>query len=169
MPAIFRKEQGDTCTFWMMTYAIGGDVIHLQLISGDTAFGTKHMLNTNQESATSRKARRDCTVGDARDQAIAMSEFLNFSGNAMATNTVIEYDSEAELQNIMAAVAEAFGGVGAWPVAPALQEETIVLPSSCVVYTGAVNKVENRVKLGAFLKGANGVNKTIVIKHLSAL
>ena len=122
MPAIFRKEQGDDCTFWMMTYAVGGDVIHLQLVSGDTAFGTKHMLNANHESASGRKARRDCSVGDDRDQAIAMCEFLNFNGTALATNTVIEYDSDADLQNIMAAVAEAFGAVGAWPAAPTLQQ-----------------------------------------------
>lgn len=169
MPAIFQKTQGDEISFWMMTYAVGGEVIHLQLVSGDTAFGAKHMLNANQESASMRKDRRDCKVGNTQEKAIAMCEFLNFSGGALATNTVIQYRSESELQNVMAAVAEAFGAVGAWPASPALQEETIVLPSSCVVYTGAVNKVENRVKLGAFLKGQNGVNKTIVIKHLAGL
>ncbi len=169
MPAIFTKTQGDEISFWMMTYAIGGNVIHLQLVSGDTAFGAKHMLNTNQESATERKARRDCTVGGVGEKAQAMCEFLNFSGAALDTNTVIEFDSDAELQNLMAAVADAFGAVAAWPPSPALHHETITLPSACVHYTGVVNKVENKVKLGAFLKGQNGVNKTIVIKHLTGI
>lgn len=169
MAAVFNKVQGDETNFWMMTYAVGGQVIHLQLISGDTAFGTKHMLNTNFESAQERKDRRDCLAADAREAAIAMCEFLNFNGTPLPTNTVIEYATDAELRNIMAEVATTFGGVGAWPVAPTLQHETITLPSSCVKYTGAVNKVENRVRLGAFLKSQNGVNKTIVIKHLTGI
>jgi len=169
MPAIYQKTSGNEINYWMMTYAIGGEVIHLQLISADTAFGSKHMLNTNQETADERKARRDCTIGNDREQAIAMCDFLNFKGKILATNTVIEYESDSKLLLIMAAIAEAFAGVGTWPATPTLQTETIDLPCACVCYTGAVNKQENKVRLGAFLKGQNGINKTIVIKHLVPL
>lgn len=169
MPAIFRKTEGDEIRFWMMTYALGGEVIHLQLVSGDTAFGTKHLLNTNMESAAERKNRRDCMATDAREAAINMCEFLNFNARALPTNTVIEYASDAELQIVMAEVARVFGSVTAWPAAPRLHSEIINLPTSCVNYTGAVNKTEARVELGAFLKSHNGMHKTIVIKHLTGL
>ncbi|HEV2329598.1 MAG TPA: hypothetical protein VGY56_12525 [Verrucomicrobiae bacterium] len=167
MPATYEKSAGDESTFWMVTYAIGGRKMFMQLIGPDTAFGTKHLLNSNHESAEGRKDRRDIKVGDTRDKAIAMCEFLNFNGSAVATNTVIEYKSESELHLILADVADAFAGVAAWPASPQLKEEEITFSTSCVRSTGAVNKVANKVKLGAFLKGQNGNNTTIVIKHLA--
>lgn len=167
MSAIFAKGKGDQIWFWLVIYAIESKVIVMELISKDTAFGTKHLLNTGNETAEYRKDRRDLKVFDDDGPAAAIYLFRNFTGKAPPTNTVIQYNSTSELHLLLAEVAEAFGKVTAWPTAQNLQNETITFPTACVRSVGAVNRLENKVKLGAFLKNQSGNKMTIVIKHLS--
>jgi hypothetical protein len=166
MAATFEKSKGDRTWFWLVVYAIESRRIAIELVSKDTAFGTKHLLDVNNETATHRKDRRDLKAFDDDGPAAAIYLFRNFSGAAALTNTVIQYNSASELHLLLAKVAEKFGKVGAWPASPKLQTETITFPTACVRSVGAVNLLKNEVKLGAFLKNLGGNNMTIVIKHL---
>jgi hypothetical protein len=166
MAATFEKSKGDQTWFWVVVYSIESRRIAIELISQDTAFGTKHLLDANYETATHRKDRRDLRVFDDEGPASAIYLFRNFSGAESLTNTVIEYKSASELHLLLAKVAEKFGKVSAWPASPRLQTETITFPTACVRSVGAINILKNQVKLGAFLKGQSGSTMTIVIKHL---
>lgn len=166
MSAIFAKSKGDQVWFWLVIYEIGARRIVMELISQDTAFGTKHLLDLNNETAARRKDRRDLRVFDDEGPASAIYLFRNFSNKTSLTNTVIEYNSASELHLLLAKVAEAFGKVTVWPAPRNLQTETIIFPTACVRSHGAVNKLDNKVTLGAFLKNQTGNKITIVIKHL---
>jgi hypothetical protein len=166
MPATFEKSKGDQTWFWLVVYVIESRRIAIELVSKDTAFGTKHLLDVINETATHRKDRRDLKTFDDDGPAAAIYLFRNFSGATSLTNTVIQYNSASELHLLLAKVAEKFGKVSAWPTPPKLQTEKITFPTACVRSVGATNNLTNEVKLGAFLKGQSANTMTIVIKHL---
>ncbi|HEV2319071.1 MAG TPA: hypothetical protein VGV18_04935 [Verrucomicrobiae bacterium] len=168
MPAKFEKSKGDQTWFWLVVYTIGSRRIAMELVSKDTAFGAKHLLNVNNETAACRKDRRDLRVFDHEGPASAIYLFRNFSGRTSSMNTAIEYSSEAELRLMLAKVAEAFGAISTWPPAPQLQRQTIDFEKPCVhpESVGCKHKRYQNVELGAFLKGQTGNTVTIVIKHL---
>lgn len=168
MPATFEKSKGDQTWFWLVVYAIGSKRIAMELISRDTAFGTKHLLDVNNETAGNRKDRRELKTFDDEGPASAIYLFRNFKGTTFKTNTVIEYSTPAELHSLLASVADAFGNVTDWPKGQALKQLEIDFGKACVhpESVGCSHRKYQKAELGAFLKGQSGSAITIVIKHL---
>lgn len=168
MPATFEKSKGDQTWFWVVVYSIESRRIAMELISQDTAFGTKHLLDANYETAMHRKNRRDLQVFDDDGPASAIYLFRNFNDKTFRTNTVIEYNTPAELHSLLAKAADAFGKVTDWPKGRALKLLEIDFGKECVhpESVGCNHKKYKKAELGAFLKGQSGNAMTIVIKHL---